>query len=379
MSIDTITRVLLLAVTLAMGSGCHTFKDFKEKAEAKTKSVLHSSYNDPQADTKLVEAEKYFSESKFDKARPLYRELAENNQNPKDLTEKARFQEAECYRLAKEYPKAVDTYHRMMIDHPSGVYRDKACEEIFKIADYWLDDTRAEIAAKKNGDNVFYMKARRQFSFDHTKPGTDVEGRALQALDYISTDGIGGPNVDKALFWSGYVNFLRGNYEEADHYFSMLSSFHPNSPLRPVAMEYAIMAKNNATGGPVYDGQKAAEALQMVHQAEASMPEFKAEDKTEFLTRQKHAIRAQQADKDLRMAEFYEQTRHPGSAYFYYEIVRRRYPGTKQSDLATARMNELKAKYDKGELVPASGNTFTDMKRYWNKWISTPAVTEATP
>ena len=66
--------------------------------------------------------------------------------------------------------------------------------------------------------------------------------------------------------------------------------------------------------------------------------------------RQKFAIRSQQADKDYRTAQFYEQTGHPGSAYFYYEIVRRRYPGTKYSDLATERMKDLKLNEDRETL-----------------------------
>ena len=73
------------------------------------------------------------------------------------------------------------------------------------------------------------------------------------------------------------------------------------------------------------------------------MPEFRQDGKAEFLTRQKLAIRMQQADKDFKMAEYYERTRHPGSAYFYYQLVKRRYPGTKYAELATAKLGELKA------------------------------------
>jgi hypothetical protein len=57
----------------------------------------------------------------------------------------------------------------------------------------------------------------------------------------------------------------------------------------------------------------------------------------------------QQAEKDFRTAEFYRRTKHPGSAYFYYEIVRRRYPGTPLADKATERMKELEAQHEKEE------------------------------
>jgi hypothetical protein len=62
----------------------------------------------------------------------------------------------------------------------------------------------------------------------------------------------------------------------------------------------------------------------------------------------------QQAEKDYRIAEFYRRDGHSPSAYFYYEIVRRRYPGTKFADLATDRMHELQAKMEKqGVTIPA--------------------------
>ncbi len=54
------------------------------------------------------------------------------------------------------------------------------------------------------------------------------------------------------------------------------------------------------------------------------------------------AVLATQAEKDLKTAEFYARTGHPTSAYFCYEVVRRRYPGTEQAKTATRRMDELK-------------------------------------
>jgi len=65
-------------------------------------------------------------------------------------------------------------------------------------------------------------------------------------------------------------------------------------------------------------------------------------------------VEAEQAEKDFKIAEFYRRTDHPGSAYFYYEIVRRRYPGTKYAEQAIERMHELRAKAEKelGMAVP---------------------------
>lgn len=366
-------RVAVFATLAVVAiTGCQAYKSVKAKTYQTARSIVTSSYDDPNVERKMADAEQRFEAGDFASSRKILNELAGNTLNPELLSEKARFLEAECYRNERKYPDAVDTYHKMLVDHSSGPYRERACQEIFKIADYWLDDTRAEIQAAQEGENVFKRRMTRLFRVDRTKPNLDVEGRALQALEHVHTNDITGPLADKALFWSGYVNFYRGRYEEADQNFSMLIEMHKDSPLRPTATELAIISKNNSTGGAVYDGQKAAEALQMVHHAEASMPEFSSEEKSGFLSRQKLAIRMQQAEKDYKTAEYYEQTRHPGSAYFYYEIVRRRYPGTKYSDMATARMDQIRGRAEADAAASPSESTFGMMKKQLDRLVGKP-------
>ncbi len=80
-----------------------------------------------------------------------------------------------------------------------------------------------------------------------------------------------------------------------------------------------------STGGPDYDGRKVAEARIMVDTALRSYPEL-AQKESGFLEKQLGSISLQQAQKDYNTAEFYRRTNRAGSAYFYYGLVRRRYP-----------------------------------------------------
>jgi hypothetical protein len=50
----------------------------------------------------------------------------------------------------------------------------------------------------------------------------------------------------------------------------------------------------------------------------------------------------QQAGKDLRIAAFYERTGHADSARFYYELVKRRYPGSPESAKAEERLRQFR-------------------------------------
>ena len=360
-----IARLLPLLVLVA---GCSSFRDFRDRMSESARSLVTRSYHDSDAESKMAKAEELFAANDFSSARPLYSGLADNTRNPLLLAEKARFKEAECYRFAEEYPKAVDTYHRLLQDHQTGAYRRAACKEIFDIANYWLDDTRAEIESARAGEKKPWIRLPKWSDLtDGTKPRIDQEGEALKALEYVWLSDLFGPYADKSLFWAGFVHFYRGNFEEADEVFSRLVEFHKDSTLRPKAVEMAIMSKNNATGGADYDGSKCAEAMQLVRTAEIGMPEFADPERAQLLTKQKLMIRMQQAEKDFKRGQYNERIGHPGSAYFCYELVRRTYSGTKYSDLATARIEEIKGKLDEEKNKQEPTGVFAGVRKGFDK------------
>jgi outer membrane protein assembly factor BamD (BamD/ComL family) len=361
----TAVRASAVGLVALTAIGCVSFRDFSERMADTRRTFTGSSYHDPEAETKLARGDELYQAGDYDAARRAFGRVAENTQNPVLLAEKARFMEAECLRAQNKLPEAVDTYHRMLKDFPAGAYRVRACQEIFDIANYWLDDTRADIDRIQRGETGWKAPDVRGW-LDPTKPSIDQEGEALKALEHVYTHDLTGPVGDKALFWAGYVQFVRGNYEEADHCLSMLVEFHKESPLRPKAVELAILAKNNSTGGPDYDGQKCAEALQLVRNAETTMPEFAGDEKGQYLLRQKMIIRMQQAESDFRTAEYYERTGRPGSAVYTYELVRRRYPGTKFSDLAEKRIEKLKDEAAKEK----AGTDSNSWPRIWNRILT---------
>jgi outer membrane protein assembly factor BamD (BamD/ComL family) len=304
----------------------------------------------------LAGARELYRRGEYKDAARLFHKVADNTKNPPSVAEEARYYEADCLRLGHNYPKAADTYNKMLTDFPSSAYREQALNHMFEIANYWLDDTREEMQLEKEKkEGKRWMALTPVCHFEKEKPFFDEEGRAMEKLEQVRYNDITGPLADKALFLAGSVKFYREDYKEADHYFSQLVQMHPNSPLASRAVELAIISKHMSTGGALYDGRKVAEARQLVHKALESYPDLAAQ-KSDFLQRQLVGINLQQAEKDYLIAEFYRRTGHPGSAYFYYEIVRRRYPGTKYFDLATERMHELRGKLEKTQgPVPEPG------------------------
>jgi outer membrane protein assembly factor BamD (BamD/ComL family) len=347
--------LVTIVALLALGSGCNSARSFKERLSATTGKLTGGNYDDPIAETKLQDAMESFKGGQYAKAQDEFKALADNKGNSAILAERARFMQGECRYMQGQYPRACDIYHKVLLDFPNGAYRRECCARMFQICDYWLDDFRDELVKRSGEQGVLRWHPKWPDWNDSTKPKVDQEGRAIESLQRVHMHDVTGPTADKALFWCGYVNFIRGNFQEADQFFSQLVDMHTDSPLRPQAMALAILAKNNATGGAVYDGRKCAEALQLIHIAEATVPEIANDDEMNAkLMRAKFAIRSQQAEKDFLMADYYQRTGHPGSAVFYYELVRRRYAGTKYAEIATDRQSYLIERMKEGRPEPGT-------------------------
>ncbi len=322
----------------------------------------------------MAEAEDAFAARDYNRARKLFGKVADDTANPALVAEKARFHEAECRGLLKENTDAMATYNKLLTDFQYGVYRERAVGQMYAIADYWLDDTRKQLDAEvEKAEGKRFFVPWNFMHFDKSKPLFDEEGHAIKALENVYFNDPTGPHAEKALFLAGYVHFQRGNYKEADQLLSQMIDIAERNPpkndemarLRERAYELAILAKNNATGGPHYDGRKSAEALAMVQRAKMTQPDLVAK-RGDFLDQQMKMVRHQQAEKDFEIAEFYRRTGKAPSAWFYYELVRRRYHGTEFHDKAVARMKEIH-----GDLVEQQSQTefAKATRREWNKWV----------
>jgi tetratricopeptide (TPR) repeat protein len=363
------------------------------------------------SDPDLLNGKELFRQGEYAKAEPIFHRVAEANKgtaawltnaltghtNRDDVNigvlEEARFYEAECLRMQGKYPKAADTYIRMLNDISGGyggAHREQAVAQLFEIANYWLEDTRTEMEqAKEKAAGKRWFVAPHFVHFDRSKPFLDSEGRAIEALEHVRYNDINGPYADKALFMIGTVKFFNEDYREADYQFTQLVERHKDSPLRARAAEMAAISKNLCTGGSDYDTRKCAEAREMVPIALASYHEMEHQDpklsreKEEFLRRQLAGITMQQAEKDYKMADFYRRTGRPESAFFLYEVVRRRYAGTKYADLATEQMHTIRAKADKEDgpklSVPEAAPLQPDAAQFYQRLPGAPQPPPVTP
>ncbi len=309
----------------------------------------------------LESARDLFRKEEYTRAESLFGQVADRDKNPPLAIQEAMYYRAECLRLTGHMPKACDTYSALLNKFPTSSYREQCCQRMYDIANYWLDDTWDEMKRKKDGKE--WLPSMSWFHFGNTKPFFDREGRAVEAMEKVRLYDMTGPLADQALYRCGVVKMYREDWREADHYFSQVSLRHPDSELAPKAVQFAVFCKQMATGGSDYDGRKTAEARKLIQTALSAYPQIANDPKKrEYLEKQRQSVDEQQADKELKMAEFYRRTSHPASAYFYYELVRRRYPNTQAAKTAGERWNSLRAELEaKGQGIntPAQPTTST--------------------
>jgi TolA-binding protein len=305
----------------------------------------------------LSAGREHFRTGDYKKAESVFSRIAENEKSSPAIVQEAMYYHAESLRMQKLYPEAADHYVALLGKYPTSAYREQCVQQMFTIANYWLDETRQEMKEereRKEGKRWFVVP--RFVSFEKSKPLLDREGRTIQLLEQVRLHDINGPLADQALFWCGVVKMYNEDFRDADYYLSQIHARHPESPLAAQSLELAIYCKRMSTGGADYDGRKTDEARKLIQAAMRNYPQIASDpQKRAFLEKELLGINAQQAEKDYKLAEFYRRTDHPASAYFYYELVRRRYPNTTFARLAEERWNGLRSELEKaGKGVPAS-------------------------
>ena len=323
---------------------------------------------DSALEAELDTAKRFYQNKEYRRAEAAYHKIANNKKAPINVADEALYFEADCQYAQKNLRDAEGTYRKYVKEfRVSGQYAEQANRRLFEIANYWLDDTRQQMQAYeelRDGKRWFVLPAS-YMHLSKDRPLFDMEGHACQLLDDVSMNDIrgsirpvdGGPSLgERALFFLATVKFFREDYHEADYYYSQLYENHPNSPLAPKAIKQSIICKQVMNGGTAYDTRVIEDSRKLIDRYQGAYPEWTKD--RDWLSRQLGSIHLQQADRDYKIAEFYRRTGHPGSAYFYYELVRRRYPNTEYAKQADERMRDLRGLAEREQgFAPTSAST----------------------
>lgn len=302
--------------------------------------------NDEKARRDLEAAKKQYLDKNYAEAEATFHTIAKAKKLPADVQEDAIFYRGECQRLQANYRDAEGSLKLYIKSFPYGKYTSQANERLFDIANYWLNPTRDRMKLaeeqREGKASSFNIMPAAFFHLSKDMPFNDVEGHAIGILEEVRLNDIRGKLAEKSLFYIATVKFYNGDYKDADYYYSQIVDNYPQSDLSAKAMKQSIICKQIANGGTSYDTRLVEKCRSYLEEFGRAYPGKDAD----WIQKQLVSINHQQADRDFNIAEFYRRTGHPGSAYFYYEIVRRAYPNTEYARKAEGHMNDLRSRVE---------------------------------
>lgn len=268
------------------------------------------------AEQAYAAAEQHFRSQQYDDAAKQFKQAAGRWPNSR-LEQDALFFQAESEFFATRYAKAVNTYGLLLEKHPNSPHLDKVIRRQFDIARYW----------EKHHAYDPHWPVTANF-FDKTRPLFDTLGRSMKTYENIRLGDPTGPLADDAIMAAANSYFLRGRYGDADYQYELLRNEYPRSEHQFEAHILGLQCKLRKYQGVDYDGTPLVEAKKLVKQLKVQFgSELTTEERTRLSDIQAQ-LSMQLAERDFKMAQYFDDAEHYGSAKFYYAQVAREYPDT---------------------------------------------------
>ncbi len=282
----------------------------------------------------FAEGETLFRGQKYSQSAKKFKEAAKRWPESQ-LEQDAFFYRAESEYFDKQYSDAIDTYSALLKKYPNTPHLDEVVQRQFDIARYW----------EKHHQYKPHWATTPNL-LDETRPLFDTLGRAIKTYDDIRLNDPTGPLADDAIMATANSYFLRGRYNDADYQYELLRNEYPRSEHQFEAHILGLQCKLRKYQGPDYDDTSLREAKKLVKQLKVQFSgELNAEERARLSDIQAQ-LNQQLAERDYKMAKFYDDTEHFGSAKFYYGQLIRDYPGTPLAIQARERFVELGGKPD---------------------------------
>jgi outer membrane protein assembly factor BamD (BamD/ComL family) len=245
------------------------------------------------------------------------------------LEHDAIFHMGESYFFADHYPKANEAYETVIAKYKNSRYMDTIDTRRFALAQYWLEWRR------EHGEPFYAVNVT-----DEERPWRDTKGHALRLYDKIRLDDPTGKLADDATMAAANAYFLAGDYLKADMFYTDLRRTYPSSEHQFEAHFLGMQAKLQCYQGEDYGVTPLEEAGKLVEQLKRQFPQDYAENR-EAIDRAGAQVRKLMAERDWRMARYYENRWDYGPARYYYEQVVKGYPGTPIAEEAQAKLAAL--------------------------------------
>jgi len=315
-----------------------TFKPTEGMAEFEQAEKLHKAGEYKQAEKALKKVVKKYKDSR--------------------VQEDALFLLGETQFQQNRYSAAQDSFDKLLKKYPSTRYMGRVTRRLFAIARTWLgfpgfvrsrdvqqvnfDDPQStpppESKEKKSWDPSLAVPILPNF-FDRTRPVFDTTGQALRALKTIWLNDPTGPLADDALMLTASHFLRKGDYKEADRFFSILREEYPKSPHLEGAFVLGSHVKLMSYQGALYDGKNLEEARQLKESALRLFPDHVDRER---LRREMKEIDEARAQRDWEQAQYYMKRKNRRGTAIYCQEVIKNFPETSYAERARQLLAELR-------------------------------------
>jgi outer membrane protein assembly factor BamD (BamD/ComL family) len=301
----------------------------------KVKTAVGLGPNEQFARQAYAEGDRLFRERDYKSAAKQFQQAVERGPHS-PIEQDAMFMEAESYFFDDRYIKARDAYDALVKEHPNTRYLDTVIDRQWKIARFWEEKSR------QNRDLPLTPNA-----WDKTRPWFDTLGHSVKTYDNIRLNDPTGPRADDAIMATANIYFERRRYEDADYHYTLLRHEYPRSELQYQAHLLGLQAKLRKYQGEDYDGTPLEEAKKLVKQLRTNFAGQLPTEEKERLRTVEAQLNLEIATRDYRMAEYFDGTKHYGAARHYYAKVIKNHPDTELATKAQQRVTEIASQPDK--------------------------------
>ncbi len=231
----------------------------------------------------------------------------------------ARWLLGEALFMRKHFWQAYEQYERV-VENTSGDLFYKALAREVDVARAFL-----------SGEKRIVWKFLRLPAYDD----------GITILDRVWERAPGTPLGELALKLKADYYFTTGQMDLAQDEYANLAREYPNGRYTQLALLRAAVAAEAAFPGILFDDRPLIEARERYMQFRRLDPAFAKQQQVDERLR---AIDEREAEKHLRIAQWYERTERPEAAAYYYRWVIEHYPDALVADQARQALNRLNAR-----------------------------------
>ena len=365
----------LLALLLLVNSGCRLFKPWQEDEYARAKNAIEG-YEDKEGNwirpegsradkmmnsdvPKILRKIPGLGERKVDKdlarstlkeaneiyqaalstqdspdRKELFRKAAKKyNQAGKhwassSLAQDAYFMTAESYFFAEDYPKAEDSYVKLIKEYPRTRYQDRVDQRRMEIGNYWLQFP----------DKFYNLNFT-----DKSRPLNDTENHGKRVLEKMLLDSPTGRLADDVVMDIANTEFKRENWNEALDRYRDLITVYTDSPHQFDAHFLGAKSALLAYQGPQYSSEPLEQADKLLKQMVRQFSK-QASERKEPIAEMLAEVKYRQAERLYDEATYRNNKQEYAAAIVYCDRILDNYSDTPFAEKAQQIIDNAEGK-----------------------------------